>query len=205
MASDRIVVVDVETSGLNPLQDSLIAVGAVAVHDSRIEFEDSFYAVVRQTQPSSAANIVVHGIGGTEQLHGAAPAEVLEQWLRYAADAPAAGFHVDFDRLVIERDVRKTLGQRVRMKWLDLATLLPVLFPEEAGITRSLDEWTKLFGIEIYQRHNALSDALATAQLLQVALARAAREGAHSVKQIVRLERDARWLASHQAARHPWA
>lgn len=197
MTFERIVVVDVETSGLNPLQDKLIAIGAVALHGSLVRFDDSFYAVLRQEEPSRPENIVVHGIGGTAQLEGEPPAHALTQWLAYAADAPLAGFRVDFDRLVIERTVRDVLRRRIRNKWLDLASLLPAVFPQHARSAHSLDEWTRLFGIDIYERHNAVADALATAQLLQIAFPRAAEEGVRSAKDLIELERNARWLRSH--------
>jgi DNA polymerase III epsilon subunit-like protein len=43
--SARWVAIDCETSGLNPARDRLLAVGAVAVREARIEPADSFHAL----------------------------------------------------------------------------------------------------------------------------------------------------------------
>ena len=56
----RYVAVDVESSGLDVHRDRLIAIGAVAIMDSRIVYADSFYSVLRQDKASSDDNIIVH-------------------------------------------------------------------------------------------------------------------------------------------------
>jgi len=44
----------------------------------------------------------------------------------------------------------------------------PVLLPDRAKSCKSLDAWLEAYGILNVKRHDALADALATAQLLQV-------------------------------------
>lgn len=188
----RIVVADVETSGLNPHRDRLIAIGAVALAEGVVQFDDSFRIVVRQAAPSASRNILVHGIDGTTQMGGADAADALAAWLRYTGKAPLAGFHADFDRTVLSRASRAALGIEPANVWLDLAFVAPALFNESAS---TLDDWMRIFGIEAYARHDALSDALATAQLLQIATAEAARRGVRTLAELRRLEREQRALA----------
>ena len=64
----------------------------------------------------------------------------------------------------------------LRHAWLDLAYLLPALWPERLRSHRSLDDWGKQFFIQNDDRHNAVADALQTAQLLQVAIAQAKQD-----------------------------
>jgi DNA polymerase-3 subunit epsilon len=188
----RIVVADVETSGLNPHRDRLIAIGAVALVEGVVQFGDSFRIVVRQSAPSASRNILVHGIDGTTQLGGADAAEALAAWLRYAGRAPLAGFHADFDRTVLSSACLAALGIEPANVWLDLAFLAPALFHQRA---RTLDDWMRIFGIEAYARHDALSDALATAQLMQIVAVEAARRGMRTLAELKRLEREQRALA----------
>ena len=61
-------------------------------------------------------------------------------------------------------------------------------------LPRGFDEWMDKLGIVNQARHNALADALATAQLLQVVLARAKAQGINTLASLVRLEQDQRWL-----------
>jgi len=192
----RYVVVDVETSGLNPLKDSLISIGALAISDGLIRFEQSFEVVLRQEAPSDHGNILVHGIGGTTQVTGKDPADGLVDFLRFAGKAPLIGFHADFDRVVIARAIHKVLGLNLPNVWLDVAVLAPVLFGERAASAHSLDEWMSVFGITNYARHDAVADALATAQLFQIVLARAAQQGMASCADLIRLEKDRRWLGT---------
>jgi DNA polymerase-3 subunit epsilon len=191
----RFVVADVETTGLNPFSDRLISIGAVEVTDSRIRLGSGFEVVFRQPQASSNANILVHGIDGTTQLGGADPAAATLQFLDFAQNAPLVGFHADFDRVMIERATKAAVGHPPANPWLDLAYLAPAVMPDAARrLPRGLDEWMDLFGIGNLARHNALADALATAQLLQIVLSRAMGQGIATLSGLVKLEQDQRWL-----------
>jgi len=191
----RFVVADVETTGLNPFADQLISIGAVELLDSRILLASGFEVVFRQPQASANANILVHGIDGTTQMGGVDPAAASLLFLDFAKNSPLVGFHADFDRLMIDRAFTKALGCAPSNHWLDLAFLAPAVMPEpNRRLPRGLDEWMDRFGIANLARHNALADALATAQLLQVVLAEAVKQGICTLADLIKLEQDQRWL-----------
>lgn len=162
----RLVVVDVESSGLDVKRDRLIAVGAVAVTGGRIDLADSLDIVLRQEEVSDRDNILVHGIGGQAQRAGVPPVQALLAFLDYLGPAPLVAFHVAFDAAMIGRAMRQYLGFRFEPFWVDLAYVAPALYPREARYRRTLDDWLERFGIGNYARHNALADALATAELM---------------------------------------
>ncbi len=190
------MVVDVETNGLNPLEDRLLAIGAVGLRQSLIRLQDSFEIILRQEISSDHGNILVHGIDGTTQRSGHEHPEALSRFLGFAGKAPLVGFHSDFDRIAINRAIRSALGAVPVNAWIDLAVAAPpLLFPEHARNAHTLDDWTRLFGIENPARHNALADALATAQLLQVVLARASRSGNCRLEDLIAASTGQRWLA----------
>jgi DNA polymerase-3 subunit epsilon len=190
----RFVVLDVETSGLNPFTDHLLSLGAVVVQGGVIHLAQTLEIVLRQAAPSDEHNILVHGIDGTTQLGGVDPPEALTRFLAYAGRAPLVGYHVDFDRIMIERAMRRALGITPLNQWLDLARLMPALCPREAAGGRGLDYWLSTFSIENAARHNALADAIATAQLLQVALARARMSRWQGFADLERLDENQGWL-----------
>lgn len=194
LGSDRIVVVDVETSGLSLAEDRLIAIGAVAIHAGRIAFADSFDVLLRQEVSSDKANILVHGIGGTAQRTGLPPEEALLAFLEYLGGAPLFAFHVAFDETMLRKACRRFLGIEFRHTWADLAYLLPELFPEYAQKHHALDDWLKHFSIGNDARHNALADALATAQLGLIALRAARAKRATDFKALQNMEKAQRWL-----------
>lgn len=188
----RLVVVDVETSGLNPYRDRLLALGAVAVDAMLLRFDDSFTAFMRQRTTSTDENILVHGIDGTTQISAPEASEGLAAFLLYAGKSPLIAFNADFDRAVIERALRATLATALDNPWIDLARLAPAVLGGTSA--RTLDEWTREHGIENYRRHDALADATATAQLLQVVLAHAAANSLTRLTDLVELADAQRWL-----------
>jgi len=191
---DRLVVVDVETSGLDPYSDRLISIGAVAVSKRLVRFDESFEVVLKQSRPSDYDNVMVHGIGGSAQLTGRDPTAALLDYLAFVGASPLVAFHAPFDRTAIERSMLSTLGMKQDNSWLDLAVLLPALMSSRSAATHTLNDWAALFQIDNYARHNALADALAAAQLLLVALALARQQSLESVAGLVRLEKGQRWL-----------
>lgn len=186
----RLVVVDVETTGLNLATDKLISIGAVAVVNGRIALNDSFSVVLQQRESSRKENILIHGISGSAQREGAPPADALLAFLEYLGRSPLVAFHVAFDETMIKRAMREYLGIPFKHPWLDLAYVLPALSPELARSHRALDDWSVRFTIRNDDRHNAVADALATAELLLVAIAQARRtHGTDSYDGLRRLER----------------
>jgi DNA polymerase III subunit epsilon len=169
----RYVVVDVETTGLNLLTDTLISIGAVAVVNGRIALGDSFSVVLQQRESSRKENILIHGISGSAQREGVLPADALLAFLEYLGKSPLAAFHVAFDETMIKRALRQYLGISFKHPWLDLAYVLPALYPDLMRSHRALDDWAGHFDIRNDDRHNALADALVTAELLLVAIAQA--------------------------------
>lgn len=193
----RWIVLDVESSGLDPSSDRLLAIAAVAVvHDGdrlAIDLGDSFEVVLRQDDAAvDKDNILVHGIGVGQQRRGVPAAEALAGFERWAGRSPRLGFHVAFDRALIERAARAALGSRSSHRWIDIEPLAAVTHP---GVpARALDEWMTHFGIVCAQRHQAAADALATAELLLRLWPRLRAEGAVDAAAMARLADRRRWL-----------
>lgn len=175
----RWVVLDAESSGLNPERDRLLSIAAVAVQVDvcadvqaqggglRIVPADSFEIVLQQPVPEvvpDKSNILVHGLGVGAQRAGVAPAVALQAFSAWAGSAPLIGYHVAFDRQLLERAERAHGLRSPRRRWLDLAELAPVLRRGVPG--KALDDWLAAFGIHCLARHDAAADALATAELL---------------------------------------
>ena len=192
----RYVVADVESSGLNMQKDHLISIGAVAVVNGVIDFNDAFEVVLRQDNVSTNANILIHGIGGSAQRDGMDPAEALIAFLGYVGKSPLVAYHALFDQTMIANAMSEHLGLKFDQTWIDLAWVMPDIFRETIAEQVDLDDWLGLFNIENIQRHNAVSDAYATAQLLQVAIARGVQRNALSPADFMQIEKSRRWMRS---------
>jgi len=211
----RWVVLDCESSGLDPERDRLLSIAAVAVHvrgtGLHIVPADSFEMVLQQPEqgtPPDKANILVHGIGIGAQRAGVAPAIALQAFRAYANGAPLIGYHVSFDRRLLERAERAELSvlsvlsvisnrqRALRRQWLDLAELAPVLRRDVPG--KALDHWLAAYGIRCLARHQAAADALATAELLLCLwpLVRSQTHGRPDFNALQRMAAARRWLGA---------
>ena len=82
-------------------------------------------------------------------------------------------FNASFNRSMLERAFQHHVGFTPSFVWIDLYLLLPSLFPEKLDRPARLADWMAAFGIETFQRHHALGDAWAIAQLFLAVQARA--------------------------------
>jgi DNA polymerase III subunit epsilon len=197
LATMRWCVVDVETGGLDPQRDPLLAIGAVAIAHGQITLDASLEIGLAQAQSTAAANILIHGISGSEQRAGQVPHEALLAWLEFSRNTPRVAFHAAFDQAVLQREERARLGLSVDAPWFDAAVVAPLLFPDAAPHCHELDDWLEHFGISVYARHGALADAYATAELWLVLLQAAQRENLHTARQLQHLLRARRWLSAN--------
>lgn len=203
----RWVVMDAESSGLDPERDRLLSIAAVAVHVRGTQLHivpaDSFEMQLQQPAPGTApgtapdkVNILVHGIGVGAQKAGVAPTAALQAFTAYADGAPIVGYHVSFDRRLLERAERAQGLPAQRRQWLDLADLAPVLRRDVAG--KALDHWLQAYGIRCLARHQAAADALATAELLSCLWPLALKEtgGRADIDALQRVAAARRWLGA---------
>ena len=194
---ERWVVVDTETSGLDPVNDRLLAIGAVTVEGAGIRLDDSFEVVIRSNHAGDKDNVVIHGIGHEAQSLGVPAADALGAFASFVANAPCVGFHSDFDQIALAQCANATGVPLPMPHWLDLAQLAAALVPESHRRgKRSLDDWLAAFDIDVVARHNAAGDALATAELLLRLRAMAASQHVSGFAGLVRLSKQHRWLGS---------
>ena len=195
----RWVVLDVETSGLDPQRDQLLALAALAVQidwtGKRLSITpgDSFEVVLRQSSASASKdNILLHGIGQQSQRDGVPIAAGLRAFQAFAGASPLLAFHAPFDRAFIARYARAQLGADLPNRWLDIELLCAVTHP---GVrARALDEWLAHFGIVCSQRHQAAADTLAEAELLQRIWPQIAAQ-CRSWREVEKLAAQQRWIA----------
>jgi DNA polymerase-3 subunit epsilon len=193
---NRWVVLDVETSGLDPRQDRLLAIAAVCIHlnedqSLKIDIFDSFEAVLKQDLVSDKDNILLHGIGAQAQMMGENPQLVLRNFERWVGNAPLLAFHAAFDESMIQRAYQYQLGYKLKNAWIDVEPLVSASYPEVK--VRSLDQWMEHLGIECAVRHQAAADTFATAELILQCWPKL-QPLASTIDLIEKLARESRWL-----------
>ena len=168
----RFVVLDSETTGLNPRKDRIVTIGAIAVLSHEIVLEDSFEAL-REVEHNSSA-VTVHGVTREESRAGVdelcCPAK---RSLKYLGDGVIVGHHIGHDVETFNAGYERHFGFRLQNPSLDTMDLTLHLERDGAFAGRppiqeySLDALCVLFGIIPHDRHTAPGDAFITALVFQ--------------------------------------
>ena len=167
----RFVVLDSETTGLDPRKDRIVTIGAIAVLNHEILIEDSFEALLKVQYNSSA--VTVHGVTRDESLAGLDEPEALDQFLRYLGNGIIVGHHIGHDVNTFNAGYERHFGFHMENASLDTMELALHLERDGAFAGRdaiqdfSLDALCALFNIIPHDRHTAPGDAFITALVFQ--------------------------------------
>ena len=201
-AQQRWVVLDVETSGLDPHRAQLLAVAGVGLYVDwpartlSITPGDSFEIVIQPRQAvEDKDNILIHGIGIQRQQMGLPGQQALPLLREFVQDSPLLAFHAWFDQLLLDRHFRAELGKPLPNPWLDIEKLCAVT--QQDAKAQDLDQWLAHFSITCPARHEAAADAFAEAEVLQCIWPQLVRElGTNpSWRGLKKLEKLDQWLS----------
>ena len=181
----RFVVLDSETTGLDPRRDKLISIGAVVVKGGEIRLDDSFEILLQVAYNNSS--VTVHGITRDEAREGFTEREGIEMFLEYLRDGIIVGHHIGHDVEALSCALERHFGTRLTNLSLDTMDLTLHLEADGAFAGRpmaqgfSLDGLCEMFGILPHDRHTAGGDAFITAQVFLRLLRAAKRVGRNTV------------------------
>jgi DNA polymerase-3 subunit epsilon len=184
----RFVVLDSETTGLNPGTDRIITIGAVAVIAGEILLEDSFGALVQMERNTEA--VTVHGVTRDESRKGIEETDALESFLDYLGDGVIVGHHIGHDIATFDAALTRHWGVQLLNRSLDTMDLTLHLERDGAFAGRpairhfTLDALCDMFGVIPHDRHTAGGDAFITAQVFLRLVGLAARFGRGTLARI---------------------
>jgi DNA polymerase III subunit epsilon len=170
-------VLDVETSGLDARRDELLAVGLVEVEAGRIRLDRTWYSLVRPPEGIlvGAGSIRIHQLTRAELADAPPLTTVLPELLERLRGRVLVVHVAQIDVRFLNRALKNAYGVKLHGPKLDTARLAMTLhyhaqilgearadMPAPAIHLRALAE---RFGLPVYPQHNALTDAITTAQL----------------------------------------
>lgn len=197
LQDQRMVVLDLETSGLDMRRDIVLSIGAVVIEGGGINLGDQFESTLLRPAQKVSESVLIHGIAPSELEAGDDPAEALLDFMEFVGDSPILAFHASFDQRMLTRALKQTLGYKLRHPFFDVAELAPMLCPDNRPRQNSLDDWCTHFGLHVLQRHHASADALATAELALILLSKARHQGLQNLTALN--QRLANWRQRQQA------
>ncbi|MFN8193141.1 MAG: 3'-5' exonuclease [Nocardioidaceae bacterium] len=188
--SARFSVVDLETTGLDLRRDEVISLGVVTVSGGRLQ-SDRWHQVVRPSRPISPESVKVHALT-PDEVAEAPPLEDVLGAVRARLRGTVLVAHAAWvERAFLDRALRSR-RERLPDEVVDTAALARAAGLVEAGSYEpDLESLARRLGLPVHTPHHALGDAVTTAQVLLVLVARleATAGRALDVRDLVRLTR----------------
>lgn len=162
MREDSFISVDIETTGLSPVKDKIIEIGALKVVEGKVIEEFDILIDPRVELPER----IVELTGISQDMLTGRPTieEVLPKFLEFAKDLPLLGHNIVFDYSFLKTAAakQKLVFERKGIDTLQIArTLLSDLE------SKSLEALCQYYGIVNKKHHRAFEDAKATMMLYE--------------------------------------
>ena len=166
----RFVVIDTETTGLDPLNDRIIDIGAVRL-DETLAVTELFTTLVDPAVPIPLFVTRLTGIQDADVAGAPHMAEALADLRAFAGDAILVGHNAAFDREHLAAAARRAGTAALDNEWFDTLEAALLLYPELDR--HALPVLAEELRLET-RAHRALPDAEATAEVLAHLARRAA-------------------------------
>lgn len=162
MIKQSFISVDIETTGLSPIKDRIIEIGAVKVVNG--EIVDTFDLLVDPQVELSERIIALTGI--TDDMLKGKPSieEVLQAFMEFNENLPLLGHNILFDYSFLKTAASKQ-KQSYERSGIDTLYLSRMLHPELES--KSLEAMCQYYHIINENHHRAYEDALATMRLYE--------------------------------------
>ncbi|WDE08413.1 DNA polymerase III subunit epsilon [Thalassomonas viridans] len=174
-----VLALDFETTGLDAKKDQLLSAGFVAINRGEIHLKSRYHKIIKTRGELAEENVVIHQITDSAKEQGAELAQVVEEILSALAGKVML---VHFARIEI------TFLRQACLELYGMAPVFPVIdtltvakrrldkrnLPYDASSLR-LSTLRQSHQLPAHLAHNALNDALATAELLLAEVACANR------------------------------
>ena len=168
------VIIDTETTGLDPAKAWIVEIAAVRFVGGRLDARAPFRRRLRPGAPIPAIATRIHGIDDAAVATAPAFADIWPEFSAFVGNAVVIGHALGFDLAVLKRECERAGIAWVRPRTLDTRLLAEIAEPELSG--HSLDNLAAWLGVEITDRHSALGDAMTCARIF-LALLPKLREG----------------------------
>lgn len=184
LADVPLLAMDVETTGLDPVRDGIVSIGLVPMEPDRIRTSAARYWLLKPRVPLAEASVAVHGITHSQIRHAPDLADVLDDLLEALAGHVMVVHCRDVERLFLNHALLPRIGEGVEFPVIDTMELEARLYRQQPVPWRDRLFWRRKppvsirlaasrarYGLPRYRPHHALTDALATAELLQAQVA----------------------------------
>ena len=184
LASLNAIAFDTETTGLDTARARIIQVGAVKISKGRIDQDQNFQQLVNPGEPIPPASTAIHGIYDEDVVSSESFTVISTEYQQWCGHSVMIGYCSGFDLAMFKREHQLAGLEWSAPRTLDIRYLVTIVAPSLPDY--SLDTIAAWLGVEIHNRHSALGDAIATAQVF-LALVPRLRE--HGIRTLAEAEK----------------
>lgn len=164
-----LVSVDLETTGFNHQTDAILSIGQLEISHNQIELATAEHTVIRSHTDIDEASAVVHGITDDRSAAGVSLREAVTNLLTSLAGKVMLVHYSSLEQRFLDRACQRLFGGPFMVPVVDTLYLARRRYQRQhksfKGNELRLHNLRSELGLPRYQAHNALSDALATAEL----------------------------------------
>ncbi|MBV4552375.1 3'-5' exonuclease [Pseudomonas sp. SWRI102] len=176
----ELLAMDLETTGLNARSDSIVSIGLMPFTLKRIRCGEALYWVIKPSQLSNES-VTFHRITHADVRHAPRLPDVMEDLLEAMTGRIMVVHYRAIERNFLDEAFRRHLGEGLQFPIIDTMQLearqvrghrswLDRLLRRPPASIRLADSRLR-YQLPPYHAHHALTDALATAELLQAQVA----------------------------------
>lgn len=173
----RFVAIDLETTGMDASRDEILSVGLVALHWDRIDLGSTSHHYISPDRKIPESSAIIHHITDDAAAAGNPLSEVVPRILSRLAGQVIIAHHAEMEHAFLNAACRRLYGVGLALPVIDTETLFRRQFDRRGQVYRASDlrlhALRERVGLPRYRAHNALSDALAVAELFLAFLAHA--------------------------------
>ncbi len=163
------LVCDAEMSSLDANSGELLSLGWVFIENGAIALESARHYLVKASQ-SVGQSAAIHQLRDCELEEGRSAAELLELFLSAAAGRVLVFHNAVLDTAFLDRLTCREYGAPLLMPTVDTMMMEEAIFRRHEKVIQTgdlrLHACRERYNLPSYPGHNALIDALATAELL---------------------------------------
>ncbi len=158
------VVMDIETSGLNPEEHEIIEIGAILVKEQVIK--ERFSVLVRPETAITSTIVEMTGISNAMlQEEGIRISDAIQQFISFIEGFPLVSHNVDFDHSFLRKSCIKCNFPLLSNRTIDTLALSRRKVKQVTNY--KLSTLATHFTIETMQKHRSLADCETTYQLFE--------------------------------------
>ena len=164
-----IVSLDIETTGLNPNQDRIVSIGLVQIEDFGIKLDSCWHQVIKTKKTLSAQSVVIHQITDDQSETGMSINEAIPKLLERLSGKVMLVHNAKVEQGFINKICQALYGCDFIIPTIDTQALAKRSLDRSDSSYKINDlrlfNLRKSFNMQAYKAHNALMDAIATAEL----------------------------------------